>query len=60
MIANIELEKDEEEFYEDDIPKWFIDKISNYADRLEEKDLISKEDFFKFIDEEIFRLNSQK
>ncbi|WP_336731997.1 hypothetical protein [Chryseobacterium sp. VD8] len=52
--------KEEEEFYEDGTPKWFIDKLADYADSLEEKDMISKKDFFKFIDDEICRLNSQK
>lgn len=52
--------KEEDEFYKDGTPKWFIDKLADYADSLEEKDMISKKDFFKFIDEEICRLNSQK
>ncbi|MGD1320599.1 hypothetical protein [Chryseobacterium sp. 2R14A] len=50
----------EEEFYEDGTPKWFIDKLADYADRLEEKDMVSEEQFLKYVDEEICRLNSQK
>lgn len=58
-IKSVSLEQDDE-FYEDGTPKWFIDKISEYADGLEEKDMISEEEFFKYVDEEICRLNSQK
>lgn len=50
----------EEEFYEDGMPKHVIDKLADYADRLEEKDMVSEEEFFKYIDDEICRLNSQK
>ncbi|REC54219.1 hypothetical protein DRF62_10445 [Chryseobacterium piscium] len=50
----------ESEFYEDGTPKWFIDKIADYADRLEAKDMISEEEFFNYIDEEVCRLKSQK
>ncbi|MBW3524123.1 MULTISPECIES: hypothetical protein [unclassified Chryseobacterium] len=52
--------KEDEEFYEDGTPKWFIEKLADYADRLEEKDMISEEEFFNYIDEEICRLNSPK
>ena len=52
--------QNEDELYEDGTPKWFIDKLADYADRLEDKDMIAEEDFFKYIDEEICRLNSQK
>lgn len=52
--------KEDEEFYEDGMPKWFIEKLADYADRLEEKDMISEEEFFNYIDEEICRLNSPK
>jgi hypothetical protein len=58
-IKSVSVE-DNEEFYEDGTPKWFIDKLANYADRLEDKDMISEEEFFKYVDEEICRLNSQK
>ncbi|MGE4514479.1 MAG: hypothetical protein AB7E26_11780 [Chryseobacterium sp.] len=58
-IKSVSLEQDDE-FYEDGTPKWFIDKLADYADRLEEKDMISEEEFFKYVDEEICRLNSQK
>lgn len=52
--------KEDEEFYEDGTPKWFIEKLADYADRLEEKDMISEEEFFNYVDDEICRLNSQK
>lgn len=52
--------KEDEEFYEDGTPKWFIEKLADYADRLEEKDMISEEEFFNYIDKEICRLNSPK
>lgn len=52
--------QNEDELYEDGTPKWFIDKLADYADRLEEKDMISEEEFFKYVDGEICRLNSQK
>ncbi|SHE59177.1 hypothetical protein [Chryseobacterium takakiae] len=58
-IKSVSVE-DNEEFYEDGTPKWFIDKLADYADRLEDKDMISEEEFFKYVDEEICRLNSQK
>lgn len=54
------FESNDDENYEDGTPKWFIDKLADYADRLEDKDLISEEEFFKYVDTEICRLNSQK
>jgi hypothetical protein len=58
-IKSVSLAQDDE-LYEDGTPKWFIDKLAEYADGLEEKDMISEEEFFKYVDEEICRLNSQK
>lgn len=58
-IKSVSVEQNDE-FYEDGTPKWFIEKLSEYADQLEEKDMISEEEFFKYVDEEICRLNSQK
>lgn len=49
-----------EEFYDDSIPEKVINKLADYADRLESKDMISEEEFVKYIDIEICRLNSQK
>ncbi len=43
-VKSVSVEEDE--CYEDGTPKWFIDKIADYADRLEEKDMISEEEFF--------------
>ncbi len=48
------------EFYEDGTPKWFIDKIANYADRLEDKDMISEEEFFSNARKKVCELYSRK
>jgi copper chaperone CopZ len=42
------------------LPTYAFEKIEEYGKSLKDEDLISKKDFFKFIDEEICRLNSQK
>lgn len=42
------------------LPTHVFEKIEEYGKFLKDEDLISKKDFFKFIDEEICRLNSQK
>lgn len=42
------------------VPAHVFEKIEKYGESLKDEDLISKEDFFKYIDEEICRLNSQK
>lgn len=42
------------------LPTHVFEKIEEYGKSLKDEDLISKKDFFKFIDEEICRLNSQK
>jgi len=42
------------------LPAHVFEKIEKYGESLKDEDLISKEDFFKYIDEEICRLNSQK
>ncbi|MDY0931029.1 hypothetical protein [Chryseobacterium sp. CFBP8996] len=52
--------EEEGKVYEDGTPKWFIEKLADYADRLEEKGMISEEEFFNYVDDEICRLNSQK
>jgi len=51
---------EEEECYEDGTPKWFIDKIADYADRLEEKDMISEEEFFSNARKKVCELYSRK
>jgi uncharacterized protein YjdB len=58
-VKSVSVQSDNE-VYEDGTPKWLVDKLADYADRLEEKDMISEEEFFKYVDEEICRLNSQK
>ncbi|MCW3168616.1 hypothetical protein OMO38_08755 [Chryseobacterium sp. 09-1422] len=52
--------KDDQEFYDDGTPKWFVDKLADYAEQIEEKDVISEDEFLKYVDSEICRLNSQK
>lgn len=52
--------KEDEELYEDGTPKWFIDKLADYADRLEEKDMISEEEFFSNARKKVCELYSRK
>ncbi|MEC3875751.1 hypothetical protein [Chryseobacterium salviniae] len=52
--------KEDEEFYEDGTPKWFIDKLADYADRLEDKDMISEEEFFSNARKKACELYSRK
>ncbi|WP_394665472.1 hypothetical protein [uncultured Chryseobacterium sp.] len=52
--------KEEEEFYEDGTPKWFIDKLADYADRLEDKDMVSEEEFFSYARKKAYELYSRK
>ncbi len=42
------------------LPVHVFEKIEEYGANLKDEDLISKEEFFKYIDVEICRLNSQK
>lgn len=42
------------------LPAHVFEELEKYGESLKDKDMISKKDFFKFIDEEICRLNSQK
>lgn len=51
---------DNEEVYEDGTPKWFIEKLANYADNLKEEDCISEEEFFDKARRKICELYSQK
>jgi hypothetical protein len=44
-IKSVSVEQDDKS-YEDGIPKQFIDHLADYADRLEDKDMVSEEDFF--------------
>ena len=76
MIVNVELDntadfafikgikafsvEDNEKFYEDDTPKWVIDKLADYADRLEDKDMISEEEFFSNARKKACELYSRK
>ncbi|MFY7815072.1 MAG: hypothetical protein ACOVRK_07755 [Chryseobacterium taeanense] len=58
-IKSVSLEQDDE-FYEDGTPKWFIEKLSEYADGLEEKDMISEEEFFSNARKKACELYSRK
>lgn len=51
---------DSEECYPDGTPKWFIEKLADYADNLKEEDMISEEEFSNFVREQRCRLNSPK
>lgn len=42
------------------VPTYVFEEIEKYGKSLKDEDMISKDDFFKFIDEEICKLNSQK
>ncbi|OWK97782.1 hypothetical protein AP75_09500 [Kaistella haifensis DSM 19056] len=42
------------------VPAHIFEAIDKYGENLKEEDMISKEEFFKFIDDEICRLNSQE
>ena len=42
------------------VPAHIFEAIDKYGENLKDEDLISKEEFFKFIDDEICRLNSQE
>ncbi len=42
------------------LPAHVFEELEKYGESLKDEDMISKKDFFKFIDEEICRLNSQK
>jgi hypothetical protein len=52
--------KEEEEFYEDGTPKWVIDKLADYAGRLEDKDMVSEEEFFSNARKKACELYSRK
>jgi formylmethanofuran dehydrogenase subunit B len=42
------------------LPVHVFEEMEKYGKSLKDEDMISKKEFFKFIDEEICRLNSQK
>lgn len=42
------------------LPSHVFEELEKYGESLKDENMISKKDFFKFIDEEICRLNSQK
>ena len=42
------------------LPSHVFEELEKYGESLKDENMISKKNFFKFIDEEICRLNSQK
>lgn len=58
--AKITDNEDETEFYEDGTPKWFIDKLADYADNLKEEDFISAEEFMESARRKVCELSSRK
>ncbi|WP_175622767.1 hypothetical protein [Chryseobacterium schmidteae] len=42
------------------LPAYVFEQVEKYGESLKDEDVISKENFFKLIDEEICKLNSQK
>ncbi len=60
QIKGAKLYESTKDFYKDGTQKWFIDKLSDYADNLKEEDYISEEEFSNFVEEERCKLNSQK
>jgi hypothetical protein len=58
-INSVSVEQDDES-YEDGTPKRFIDHLADYADRLEDKDMVSEEDFFSNARKKACELYSRK
>ncbi|WP_394674357.1 hypothetical protein [uncultured Chryseobacterium sp.] len=58
-VKSVSVQEDEE-FYEDGTPKWFIERLADYADRMEEKDMISEEEFFSNARKKACELYSRK
>lgn len=58
-LKGVKIVKNEYEIIEG-LPANVFEHIEKYGESLKDEDLISKKDFFKLIDEEICRLNSQK
>ncbi len=64
LIEKIEgvksVKSDEVLLAEDGVPMWVYEELEKYADQLKPEDLISEEDFSKFIKEERWRLQQAK
>lgn len=58
-IKSVSIEQNDDT-YEDGTPKWFVEKLSEYADNLEEKDMISEEEFFANARKKVCELYSRK
>ena len=58
-VKSVSVQNEEYEMIEG-VPAHVFEEIEKYGKSLKDDDMISKEEFFKFIDEEICRLNSQK
>ncbi|MGC4130308.1 MAG: hypothetical protein QM564_12295 [Bergeyella sp.] len=59
-IKGVTVKDSSYENRENEIPDYVYEALSDYADNLKDEDMISHEDFMKFIDEERCRLNIQK
>lgn len=58
-LEGVKIVQNEYEIIEG-LPTYVFEQVEKYGESLKEEDLISKKDFFKLIDEEICKLNSQK
>ena len=58
-VKSVSVQEGEYEMIEG-LPVNVFEALEKYGDSLKEEDMISKEEFDQFIDEEICRLNSQK
>jgi len=58
-VKSVSVQKEEYEMIEG-LPVHVFEAVEKYGDSLKDEDMISKEEFDQFIDEEICRLNSQK
>jgi len=57
-VKSVSIEKEYETI--EGLPLHVFEALEKYGDSLKEEDMISKEEFDQFIDDEICRLNSQK
>ena len=60
QIKGAKITNNEDEFYEDGTPKWFVEKLADYADSLKEEDCITSEEFFAKARKKVCELYSQK
>ena len=60
QIKGAKVFETDNETYPDGTPKWFIDELADYADKLTAEDMISEEEFSNFVKEERCKLNLPK